>query len=268
MVVRRVAVDTETGGKEKQKDFYADLDAAKRGRRLGCGSCVSLFALFLFVIVLGILGVIATTGYVRVPLVSDMVYKQDPEPRKAVDPTYTGGVAGLIQTKAATLGASGGTVTLTEGELTGALREPNAKGELLLKQGQVSIAPDGMEVYGQVTELGNVRPVILRAYLVPASNLPGQIELQELKVGHLTVPLQYARQAIQFFLGIDLGTTASLTPYGIQSVALGQGTATLQLSSAGFTRDGLASSLDTGLLSPADLTPTVLNPTEVPAATE
>src|SRR5690606_34483782 len=129
MVVRRVSVDADPGGSDKKaKEFYADLDAAKRGRRFGCGGCLGLLLLVLLVGVVGVLSLVATTGYVRVPLISSLVYKEDPQPRRAVEPTHTGGITGLIQAKAATLGAAGGVITLTEGELTGALREPNAQG--------------------------------------------------------------------------------------------------------------------------------------------
>src|SRR5690606_18520116 len=122
--------------------------------------------------------------------------------------------------------------------------------------------------YGQVADAGNGRPVIVRVYLVPVSGVSGQIALQALKVGHLTVPLQYARQAMQFFLGVDLGTTATLSSYGIQSVTLGQGVATLQLTQPDVTLDGLTAPLESGILSPTALTPPVLGTTEVPAATE
>ncbi|MBI2589791.1 hypothetical protein HYW32_02090 [Candidatus Berkelbacteria bacterium] len=196
---------------QKDKEFYADLDRAKkRFTCFSCSGCLGILILILLAAITGILFVIALTGF-EVPLMTKLVYKP-PTPIRVVAPAGTENIDDLIEQKLMN-GLKTGKLILTEQEITAALREPSQSGELALKQGQVSIDDDQAEIYGQVTLVAN-QPMIVRAIVVP-SRTGNSLELKKLYLGNLNLPIEIARSVAET---LRMPTSLDLTPFGISGV--------------------------------------------------
>lgn len=229
MVVTRVG-QPEPGKAGTDKDFYADLDKAKRKPGcFSCGGCLGLLFVLLLLLLLGVFSVVAASGVADIPVLSPIFYKADPAPTRVIEAATATDIGKLIESKqtAAVGGAldqssvQGGAIELTEDELTAALREPTQSGKVALKRGQIAIDADHAEIYGQVTPGEYGRPVVLRAELSPAGG--NQLELTRVRIGYVDVPIKVARYIGGLFVGQDIGSTAALSRFGVTGLTISAG---------------------------------------------
>lgn len=239
MVVKRIEVVKSGDGTRGEKDFYADLDAArKRPGCGGCGGCLVAIIVGVLLLLLGVATLFAKTGIVQIPVLSEYAYKEDPAPRRVVEGGSAQSLSQLLERSEPMITASGGTLTLTESDLTAALREPGASGEVVLKRGQIVLDSDSAELYGQVTpgQTGG-QPVIIRVTLEPTT--AGSIEATQVQVGYLELPVNIARFLARYIFGLDLGSSASLAAYGVTDVTLGSGELEVTIDQGGVNIPGL-----------------------------
>lgn len=236
MVVTRVVPTNARDSSSSNGDFYADLDKAKRRPGcFSCGGCLGLIGILLFAVVIGVAGLVAASGIVRVPLLSAMLYKEDPQPRRVVEPATATSFATLF----AQVG-TGGALTLTEAQLTAALREPTSAGQVPLKRGQLAIDRNSVELYGQVTTGEFGEPVIVRVEGTMVNDTV--IEATSVKVGYVDVPLQLAKFLAPLIAGQDI-SRYDLARHSVTSLILGPGSIDIVIDAQAAAKNAL-----TGLL--------------------
>ena len=249
MVVRHAAQDADEDSKKNSKQFYDDLDESKKRRGcalFSCGGCLSVLVLLILAVVVTGASAVAASGALEIPVLSTLFYKSDPLPKRSVEPDRTAKLETLLSSVSKT-----GSLALTESQITALLQQPSTSGQLILKQGQLAINTAEAELYGQIIPPMVDHPVIVRAYLAPSGS--GQVQLTKLVVGYIAVPLRFARTVVRLATGQDIGTTASLSRFGVQSATLGQGTVTIKLdpakleSAAGDAAQSAASGLQNSL---------------------
>lgn len=236
MVFKQIEVKSGSQPNPKVKrddELFADLDRArKRFSCFTCGGCLGFAILLLILVIGGVLGLVAATGVVRIPVVSDLVYPEAPRPSRVVEPG--GSVTELDQFLASKVAGAeltdGATrLSLREEELTQLLRTPNAAGEVTFKQGQVAVDPEGIELYGQVTPPQLSSPVVVTANLIPAPN-SGVLTLSSLKVGRVMVPPALAERVTSLILSQNFTGGIELGLFGIEAIHLGDQVVLLDLS--------------------------------------
>ncbi len=226
MVVTRLSVASSERGKAADRDFYADLDKAKRRPScFSCGGCLGFVVISLLLLALGGASLMAASGIADVPVLSGLLYQSDPSPSRVVEPAEATDFSQLIASKQPT--ATGGAVEVTEAELTAVLREPTQSGTVTLKRGQVTIDASHAEVYGQVTPGEYGRPVIVRAELSLAGS--NQLAVTRLQIGYVEVPVKLATFVATRIAGQDVASTAFLRRYGVTGLALQAGSVSVTI---------------------------------------
>ncbi len=233
-ITRRATGHTPLTKPSAKDDLFADLDGSER-RKPGCMSCRNLGCLFLFagmLVVVGILGVVAETGLVKIPVLSSVLYAQAPRPIRPVTPVGVTDPLALLKGKAAESG--GAQVSVTEGELTQLVQEPRTNGQVPVKQAQVAIEPQFVELYGLLSIDQGASTTVMRVRLVPSS-VPGEFRLSDIHIGYVRVPLELAKFIVKTATGITPPDAVSAASLGVRSVVLGQGVATVDLDTSAFT---------------------------------
>jgi hypothetical protein len=217
-------------------DIFADLDHAHRRR--GCFSLRNLgcFVLLMILAVIAVLlGIIAETGLVRIPVLSNALYSTPPGPLRAVEPTGQASIESMLQSKEKDLvGLAVGAqpqITVTESELTQLAREPWVNGQVPIKQAQVTIEPTYVELFGLITIPVTDSTAVVRARLIPVASQPTQLQLSEIRIGYVRVPINIAKAIIHSATGIT-PDSISVGQFGIQGLNLGGGTVMLELDRA------------------------------------
>jgi hypothetical protein len=218
-------------------DLYADLDHAHRRR--GCFSCRNLGCLvliLLFVGVVGVFGVVAETGIIQIPVLSTAFYPAPPKPLRAVEPTGRRTIESLLQSKSDELKDLATTaqpqVVISEAELTQIVREPRLNGQVPIKQAQITIEPTFVELYGMISMPGMNTNTVVRVRLVSIANEPAALELSEIWIGYVRVPLSVAKAIVRISTGLTPPDKISGTQFGVQGIKLDRGSATLIIDRA------------------------------------
>ncbi len=181
-------------------------------------------------VLLGILGIVAETGLIQIPVLSSVLYATPPQPIRAVEPAGPADVGSLLKSKA---GATEGQVqvAVTEGELTQLVREPQTDGQVPVKQAQVAIEPRFIELYGLMNINQGASTTVIRVRLTPGTT-PGEFQLSEIYIGYVRVPIALAKGIVALLTHITPPDMLSAAKYGVQSIALQQGVATVSLDAA------------------------------------
>ena len=234
-ITRRASAlpDSENAKKEKANDhLFADLDHAHR--RQGCFSCRNLgcaFVLVLGLMVLGVFGVVAETGLVRVPVLSSALYQQPPRPIRPVEPAGETSVEALLMEKIQALdpATANGQVRLTVGEdeLTKLVQEPRANGQVPVKQAQVTIEPTFVELYGLINMPNGEKSAVLRIRLEPNPAKTSEVRVSEIRLGYVRVPIPLATLIVRIATGYLPPETLSGEQFGVRAIELNRGTITL-----------------------------------------
>ena len=229
-VTRRASAITAN---RMQDDLFADLDHAHRRR--GCFSCRNFGCLFLVLIVVGIVGIfgiIAETGIVRIPILSTALYTAPPSPIRTVEPTGETSIDALLHTKVAGLTTVATSaqpeLSVSEEELTQLVRVPKTNGEVPIKQAQVSIEPAFVELYGLITMPKANNSVVIRIRLVPTSQ-PDTMRLADIRLGYVRVPTSLAKAIVHLATGVTVPDTFSGAQFGILGITLDRGSAVLRV---------------------------------------
>jgi hypothetical protein len=222
-----------TANRMQGDDLFADLDHAHRRR--GCLSCRNLgcfFLLLIFICIVGVFGIIAETGIVRIPFLSAALYNTPPPPIRIVEPTGQSSIEALLREKSATLTAAVTSqqpqVSISEQELTQLVREPRANGQVPVKQGQVTIEPTFVELYGLITLPNASDSVVIRIRLLPAAQ-PDSLRLGDIRLGYVRVPTSIAKAIVRLATGIAVPDTISGAQFGIRGMILDRGSAMIQV---------------------------------------
>lgn len=87
LVVKRKNV-AKTGQVAHADDFFQEKtkETKVKRRRFGWGSCLLAIFLIITLFVLFGLGLLASTGLVRIPIISPIVYRENPQPLRIVKP--------------------------------------------------------------------------------------------------------------------------------------------------------------------------------------
>lgn len=193
---------------EQSAELFAELDRAKRKRN--CFSCRNLGCLFLVVLiglVIGAAGWVASTGAIKIPVLSSLFYPEAPEPQRVVDAAVDSvDVTKILENalknqleQTTTLdGEQVVKLTLTEKELSALLRIPNDKGEVFLKQGQVVIDSNGAELYGKKNFKLFPETVVIRIDFIPVGE---DVAMARARLGFARLPLPTLIQGLGFNSG-------------------------------------------------------------------
>ncbi|MGI6103485.1 MAG: hypothetical protein ACOYBJ_02610 [Patescibacteria group bacterium] len=243
MVVSRAEVPAKGNDKaaaKSEKGFYDELEASKRKRScLSLQSCGCLLLAFLALCFLAAAALVAASGLVRVPVLSDLVYRA-PAPARLVEPSGALNFSEFIAAQLKEQGTSSGdqvTITLTEGQLTSMLQAPDAGGRVLLKQGQVAISGSSLEIFGQVLPTQGSQPVSIRVLFVPGADRR-TLQITEAQIGNVPVAPKLLGTVTDMFLGATPLQGRDIKELGITGIQLGQGQLTLQVDPAQFTEGG------------------------------
>ncbi len=192
MVVSNLDQDTDK--------LFSELEKSKRRR----GSCFSFknillgFLFIIFTVITGIALAVASTGMVKIPLISQLAYPEHPLPIRTVEPA-TPEQSQILSGKINFNNSTATTIDINEAELTALIRTPNDKGEVAIKQGQVAITPNTAELYGIVNVVGK-NSSILRLNFIQQGD---DVVLNSMHLGYLAIPISSAKQIISSFAGND-----------------------------------------------------------------
>ncbi|MBI4023043.1 hypothetical protein HY375_02675 [Candidatus Berkelbacteria bacterium] len=230
MVLRKKAVTDAPAGPQSDHGFYHELDRVRKHRAcLTFGNCGCLLFLVIVVATVAVLGAIAATGIIRVAGLSDLVYPEPPEPARIVEPESSLSLATLLAEVAPPADGQPASLVLTERQLTYLLRQPTADGRVPLKQGQVAVGNDEIEIFGQVATPSDDQATVLRVILVPGSGSE-VLQLASVQVGYLPVPARFAHQVLRLLIGGDPLSNDTLAQVGIVDVSPSSGSVTVLVS--------------------------------------
>lgn len=222
-----------TANRMQGDDLFADLDHAHRRR--GCFNCRNLgcfFLLLILVCIVGVFGIIAETGIVRIPVLSAALYNAPPPPIRTIEPTGQASIEALLRAKSAALTVVATSqqpqVSISEQELTQLVREPRANGQVPVKQAQVTIEPTFVELYGLITLPNASDSVVIRIRLLPTTQ-PDVMRLGDIRLGYVRVPTSIAKAIVRLATGIAVPDTISGAQFGIRGIVLDRGSATVQV---------------------------------------
>lgn len=193
MVVETLDQDTDK--------LFSELEKSNRRR----GNCFSfkniLLGIFfiVFAIITGIALAIASTGMVKIPLISNAAYPNHPTPIRLVEPTASSENSEILSGKINFNNSSTTTIEISESELTALIRTPDAKGEVAIKKGQIAVNPDLAQLYGVVNVIGKSSSVIRLNFVQKGDD----VVLDSMHLGYLSIPKSPAKQAIAGFAGED-----------------------------------------------------------------
>lgn len=235
---RASALADSDNAKQKQKDhLFADLDHAHRRR--GCFSCRNIGCALVLIVglaVVGVLGVIAETGLVRIPVLSSVLYQEPPKPIRPVEPAGPTSVDALFSEKfkelqvAATTGQA--KLVISDAELTKLVQEPRANGQVPVKQAQITAEPTFVELYGLINMPNGEKSAVLRIRLEPDPAKASEVRVSEIRLGYVRVPIQLAKLIVRIATGYMPPDVLSGEQFGVRSIELNRGTITLSVDQA------------------------------------
>ncbi|MCA9388547.1 hypothetical protein KC644_02170 [Candidatus Berkelbacteria bacterium] len=222
MVVKRKNV-AKTSEVARTDDFFEQKEKQrsekKTKRGCGWGSCLGIIIILVFVLFLLGLGLISSTGLVKVPIISAVTYGQDPQPVRVVTPadqTVEDVFAGAVN--------DGMTIRISESQLTRLLQQPSDTGQLTFKQSQVAIESDRAEIYSLA---GDDSQLVIRADLIPDGN---DLIVDSIRLGYLKLPTGLAQRLIRLISGEDLSLLGLLEKYNVSSIEIEPGNVVLGIS--------------------------------------
>lgn len=237
-VTRRAAIGQPI--LQKKDDIFADLD---KSHKRSCFSCRNFGCGILLVIaigVFGILGVVAQTGIIQIPGISDMFYSKPPVPLRFVLPSGPVSVEELLKSKtkdiAQTSEMGNVQVVATEEELTQILREPRANGQVPIKQAQIVVEPAFVELYGTMSLFNDSKSSIVLRVRVKPTGQPATFALDEIWLGYVKIPNNLAKIIIKNATGYSVPDTFSAQQFNIENAILGNGSATLTVPKKALTK--------------------------------
>ena len=241
MVVRRAEVASPIAGKTQatHEGFYDELEASKRKKScLSFRNCGCALFVFVFICFLAGAALFAASGLARVPVFSDLFYRT-PQPTRFVEPvgslSFNKFIQDQIKLSQVIPDAAGAvSVAITEGQITSMLQSPGADGKVFLKQGQISIDPDSMEIFGQLALEEGQQPISIKAVFKPTSD--GQLlEVVSAQVGNVPIASKLLGTVADLILGRSPIAGRDLGQFGITGIQLAQGQLTLQVDPTYFT---------------------------------
>ncbi len=204
MVISTVPDRSTSPTAAEKSQLFADLDRHRRLSPWRCCGC------FLLIVVLGALAgalwLVAATGIVSIPGVSQFAFPGEPTPERIVTPAPFD-PASLITTGADVANHTA-SYTLTEGQLTSLVGADHFP---MFRQAQVTIDPDGLRFFAIYVEQPFGSPITLRFRLQPALSPTDRCQLDELTVGYVPIPVWTYRSYVE-------GNCAALESLVTQSV--------------------------------------------------
>jgi len=205
----RISADTIS---ENEISERSERRPRRRKHRRGSGCCI----FFIVVLLFGVLtscAVVAKSGIIEVPFFSDVFYRV-PKPTRIVEVD-----ADANQELAVVANPLSGTATLTisEEQLTQALRRSlGGYDTVAISTAQAVILPEGIELFGLVTEPVRVTIIVLIEPRIENAHL--FITVKKLTLGNLPLPPSWAERITRWLAGGIIDQTAQ----AINSVAIEQ----------------------------------------------
>lgn len=228
-----IATQRQSQKAEKPEELFTELDASRRRSLFSLRNCGCLLLLMFLAGLFLLLSLVAATGLITIPVVSQIVYSKPPVPERVVEPVE-GTLEALFATKVQSLAANGSTgeITLSEAELTRVLQEPMGDGNLILKQAQIAIDPTKAEVYGIVSQGEESRTLVARLTFTPSGQT---LALSQVRIGYVTIPPALVDGILRALL--TNGQSIQQLPLeslGIERLTLGSNAATVQLGAEAY----------------------------------
>lgn len=196
---------------EIREEVIKELKRKKRRKTLTC----CMLELFLVILVFSLIATaIAKTGFFKIPIFSKLFYKT-PSPQKIINITpeeiknfeidLTKKLKSQVESQIQP-GVSGQKIEValefTEKELTAFLRTLEMQGTSPIKNAQVAITNETIEIFGEITEPSKT---FLTVALKPSvENDKLKITLQKTKIGALSIPPSLGNFIIDKFLSSQL----------------------------------------------------------------
>jgi len=232
----------EKDEKEKLKEEIREevVGKMKRKKRKKFLTCCLLELLFILLILGLVATAIAKTGLVDVPVFSKIFYKP-PTPQRVVTVTpeevknFSADITNKLEQEVKSQikpGVTGQEVEIslefTEKELTALLRNLTANGDLPFGNSQISITPEGLEIFGEINEPKktylsvNLKPEIKDGDL--------KIKIKKIKIGTLPLPAIFGNFLVEKFLNTQLDEVRDeIAKIGkLENIKLDEGKITLQ----------------------------------------
>ncbi|MEK7139388.1 MAG: hypothetical protein AAB817_01685 [Patescibacteria group bacterium] len=191
----------------------------------GCGCCSGSLGIFIILGLL-VLGVVARTGLVQIPVVSRVVYRQ-PAPSRIVAPTTT---AALVPQRTADGRYQ---VTLTEGDLTATVQQTfatmNESNQLAtFETGQVAINGDTIEIFATFSRPAGGSAMMQLMPIVIDHQL--QFQLEQLRLGALALPRWLGGAKVEQAMNAQISEVFAQIPFQVDSLAVRAGAIDVLLS--------------------------------------
>lgn len=205
--------------KEKLKEEIRGevISEMKKKKHKKIFTCCFLKLLIVILILGGIATIVAKTGIVDIPVFSKLFYKT-PTPERIVsanidkEKSFENILAQKLeqQIESGKKSETDGqkieiALDFTEEELTGFLKNAEATENFPFSYSQISISPDGLEVFGQLKELNKTFLTIILKPEVTEGNL--KISFKEIKIGNLSLPPAIGNFLVDKFLKDQINST-------------------------------------------------------------
>jgi len=211
----KIEMDNQEARQELKKEIMSEIKHdARRKKIVNCLGCLSLELLVLAIPILFVATMLAKTGLVEIPVMTNWLYRHN-EPSRLVVPLAGSNTTEILIAAAtrAKIDRNFGIlkIGLSESELTTIAQEGlEVAGDALpLPLSSVQIAADDDVVELYVTSPRNGREVAIRARIIPTVE-EGQIKIavQELRIGALDIPAGVSKMLVPL-LNSSIGETLS-----------------------------------------------------------
>lgn len=218
-------------------EVTAEVRASQRRRgwrRLlfRCGGCCGVYLLALIVIPMIAAALVARTGLVTVPVLSERI-AHDRAPMRVVAPARVQDIGAFLDAKVRTAARQSGdasgrlTFTVTESELTGIIRGALAESRdvavVTRANAQAAVDSDGIELSTRVHGVGGAETTIRVVGAPVVTDGRVTVDVREVTVGALGIPRVIVRplaRRIAVRIADALGREASALPFTVERVDL------------------------------------------------
>jgi hypothetical protein len=221
---------------EIREEVTRDIKKKKHKKFFTCCLLESL----LVVLILGSIAAgLAKTGLVEVPVFSK-IFNKPPVPQKVVTVTpeevknFSTDITKKVEQEVRSALVPGVTdqkveinLEFTEKELTALMQNLETNGDLPLKNSQISITPEGLEIFGEINEPRKTYLVINLKPEIRDGDL--KIKIQKIKIGTLSLPAIFGNFLVEKLLNAQLDEVRDeIAKVGeLKNINLGEGKITL-----------------------------------------
>lgn len=189
MVISTIPIKTSRPAPSTSQ-LFQEMD---RHRRPSCWQWLGCLCLLLVIVLLGgLLWLVASSGIVTIPGVSQLAYPKAPSPARVVVPMpfdQSTMINGTHQ-----LNPDGSSIeSVTEGQLSSLLSADHFP---LFRQAQVTIDPDGFRLYALYVGQPFYRPIPVQVHVVPATAMSTSCTVDQIQIGLLPIPASFIKSIV------------------------------------------------------------------------